>query len=665
MGPGAGVLQSEYPLSTVSIGFGGARTPQKRMQKAWDLSFEVPWIAAAEDAICGRFSSVPWHLEDETDTEIDDQSSSEDARSAKALLEFPSRGLKVGAPYYRSDLWSLTARAMGVCGSAFVLLDQPEMLANTPAAMVPIAPWRLWDQNDAQGNLIGWWIDRTNTEPGIPVRLDEILHYQLRRRFDGHFGIGLIESAFLKPEISNALDRHLSLLLSAGGRLSGILSPKDGVIEPDTMIQLERDWRTIVEQADAAKRLQLVRAPINFQRTTLSPQELQIRDLMDGARDDLLALWGVPFTTIGGSAPTGLNSGDSRKFDEAQIWRGPVHSRLTIFREVTQYQLLDRWAGLGAPIELEIDEPSFEEDAPKFDLLDKSQNLVMRNRERRALIGLEPLGIPELDDAILLPMTLTAYAEAPTEDEATRRLAAPVVTSLPTPQLLAAGETGEKASLRTSLVRLRTTLQAKVTPRLKSSVQEALDEQKRETIAKIRRASSQVMADPKKTSVWWSDDREAKRLRSALTGHLTGVADSVAHHIGESFGSKADPVERLLTKGVSRVKSINDTTRDAISDVLAKAIADGATIDEAIAAVEGATTFDEARAEVIARTELMFAYNSAAIGSYEEAGVTMLQAIDGDQDEECAARDGQEFPVDEAYQIEDHPNGTLDWVPVL
>jgi hypothetical protein len=59
----------------------------------------------------------------------------------------------------------------------------------------------------------------------------------------------------------------------------------------------------------------------------------------------------------------------------------------------------------------------------------------------------------------------------------------------------------------------------------------------------------------------------------------------------------------------------------------------------------------------------MFAYNSAALDSYREFGVTEVEAIDGDEDDECATRDGQVYPVDEAYAIEDHPNGTLDWAP--
>jgi len=141
VGPGSGVLLTEFPLQKY-----GKETPQKKMQRAWTLSFEVPWITLAEGAICGRFSGVEWHLEDETDTEIDDAYPNPDAQAARVLLEKPTAALNLGAPFYRSDLWAITSRAMGICGSAFIYLDQTEVLAGTPRAMVPIAPWRMFPE---------------------------------------------------------------------------------------------------------------------------------------------------------------------------------------------------------------------------------------------------------------------------------------------------------------------------------------------------------------------------------------------------------------------------------------------------------------------------------------------------------------------------------------
>jgi SPP1 gp7 family putative phage head morphogenesis protein len=113
------------------------------------------------------------------------------------------------------------------------------------------------------------------------------------------------------------------------------------------------------------------------------------------------------------------------------------------------------------------------------------------------------------------------------------------------------------------------------------------------------------------------------------------------------------------------VVGITRTTRDAIAAAIAQGFAQGLSPSQIGDLIEDLPAFNEARAELVARTETMFAYNQAALDSYTELGVESVEAIDGDQDEECAARNGQTFTLDEAAGIEDHPNGTLDWVPVF
>ena len=137
----------------------------------------------------------------------------------------------------------------------------------------------------------------------------------------------------------------------------------------------------------------------------------------------------------------------------------------------------------------------------------------------------------------------------------------------------------------------------------------------------------------------------------------------------------SDPVQRVLDRGAARVTKINVTTRDAIQSAIATAIAqDVSLLDLADAIEQGGgdiaipgldAVYTDYRAEMIARTELMDAYNAATLGSYADAGFGYVQAIDGYGDEECAARNGQTFSMDEADTIEDHSNGTLDWIPVM
>ncbi len=128
-----------------------------------------------------------------------------------------------------------------------------------------------------------------------------------------------------------------------------------------------------------------------------------------------------------------------------------------------------------------------------------------------------------------------------------------------------------------------------------------------------------------------------------------------------------DPLQLVLDRGAARVTRINETTRDAVQSIIADGVANGLTVLEVADAIEaGIPAFSEYRSELIARTEVMDVYNAAALATYGEAGIEMVEAIDGDQDEECIDRVARNpYTLDEADAEEDHPNGTLDWVPVM
>src|SRR4029077_12156105 len=124
---------------------------------------------------------------------------------------------------------------------------------------------------------------------------------------------------------------------------------------------------------------------------------------------------------------------------------------------------------------------------------------------------------------------------------------------------------------------------------------------------------------------------------------------------------------------------INERTLQALTVELAEGTRRGYSIPQLIEGVpdegyrgvaaagmdNGVEVWSDARAETIARTETMLSYNRATVTGYGEFGVTHLLAYDGDGDEECAARNGLEFTIDEAEAIEDHPNGPLVWSPVV
>jgi len=170
------------------------------------------------------------------------------------------------------------------------------------------------------------------------------------------------------------------------------------------------------------------------------------------------------------------------------------------------------------------------------------------------------------------------------------------------------------------------------------------------------------------------------RLRTAYVTIGCGALQVVADRQNRILGNKA--VDRLLTemlgKAGLRITDINETTRRTIADTLAEGVRRGYSIpqltsgvaDEAYGGVRGAlmangvNVWDDARAETIARSETMFAYNQSAIRGYSEFGVRQLEAIDGDFDPTCESRNGTVYSVDDALNVDEHPNGTLDWAPL-
>ena len=179
-GPAAGILQTEYPLLTIM----GKKTKQQMMWAAAETGVTVPWIRAAERVIGGEFSTVGWHLEDDNEEEIT-------KGDAFDLIAAPQMNTSLGKKLTRNDLWRLTCRHVGLCGNAFWYLDGMNTYGQ-PNAVLYIAPWRMTPADDEAGNLIGWFIDRTQTDPGIKVRLEQVVQFMFEPPDVGHFGIGLV-----------------------------------------------------------------------------------------------------------------------------------------------------------------------------------------------------------------------------------------------------------------------------------------------------------------------------------------------------------------------------------------------------------------------------------------------------------------------------------------
>jgi hypothetical protein len=149
IGPGAAAMMALPPLAGMN------RNPQQMMRMAQMLFHSDRWVYKAEQTIDFAFSTVDWHLEDGEDNEIETGADGP-AGDALRFMEKPQAALENAQGMTRAQLWSLTARHTGLCGSAFWLADQVDMLAKTPKAALYINPARMTPAEDDAGNLTGW-----------------------------------------------------------------------------------------------------------------------------------------------------------------------------------------------------------------------------------------------------------------------------------------------------------------------------------------------------------------------------------------------------------------------------------------------------------------------------------------------------------------------------
>lgn len=695
-GPGAAVMSWGIPLDNAT------RNAQQMMREAQAVYARGNrWVKRAEMTISGRVGSVPWHLETDDGETITDESSPE-LRRIRDLFEKPLGDEEYSRQYpsqpsTRRAHWGVTSRHAGLCNVAFWHLDEIDAAAGFPVRLFLIRPDRMTPR-DENGRLIGWKLDADSHGGGTDLSLEEVLPFYLDQPDKGHFGTGLVESILTAINLPNAIDRHAIDTLSSGGRLPGIYAPKETGGGDDPFDRMVTDLRTIKDMPDSSKRDIVARVPIEFTPTAADMNSLSVQWLSQMGRDDILTHWGVPLSTIGGSVPTGLNSGESRKYDEAALWQNAIQFRIDMLYETIQYRLLDRLQAIGLNIRLVIDTPEFDDDAPKYDLAAKAESQPLRNIERRALLGLDPFGDPTLDNAVWMPVSVTELALAPATAGAVEpprkeepRLSARDAEAVGV--LIRAGFKPEAALAQLGLPLiahtglLPVTLQAEKaaldrvretsTARIKRDLAKVLSAMGRDIAGRVREKSGQVARKPSDYQLWLPKSKEAewaKEIAKVLNPHLSLAAETVGAKVHKQMGKsgKADSLlgskilAKLMGKVGDRIKGIIDTTRDDVRGLIERGLNEGLGAAELGDLIEQHTTFGELRAETIARTETGTILNQAAAESYREFGVDKVRIIDGDGDDLCASADGQEWSLEEFESNPlGHPNCVRDAVPVI
>jgi len=263
---------------------------------------------------------------------------------------------------------------------------------------------------------------------------------------------------------------------------------------------------------------------------------------------------------------------------------------------------------------------------------------------------------------------------------------APEVKSQPTPAVGAPPNTNtttEKLHKAERKVTAVGKYVAKKQPALQAAIAKVLKTQGVQVAAALRRLGKSDLIDDLLAEIDMDgigaaviDALTPEMLKAFKTAGLRGLAQV-------SFEASADITKQLDEaalnyageRGAELVKGIGDTTRDELRNLVSKGVEEGLSPSALADSIEAMGAFGEARAAMIARTELAFAHVQGNVEGWRASGeVSGKQSILGDlhdKEDECdECADAGIVGIDEefipGYSLPPyHPNCICDITPVL
>ena len=525
-----------------------------------------------------------------------------------------------------------------------------------------------------------------NKEYGIEAR--DMCHLALPNPAGDLYGLSPLQVAARTVNLDLNMTDFAKVYFQNAGVPSGLLKLKKRLSSQEEASTIRSRWRSQFGGVNNFHRIAILDEDAEYQPMSNSPKDMELSGLHNLTESRICAVFGVPPILIG--ANVGLQRSTFSNYREARLafhseTLEPMVTRVVryfnanLFNEYTGNESLTvDWSDMRAVLD--------DQTAATQRINSLFTGGILTLNEAR-----EQLGFDAVSDGGIrrIPSSVSEVAEGQVATVAVT--AAPVEQAHPILAEIKAPRVAPRAQiLRSRLLEEREEETDALEPKLLAhfrGIRNRVD-------GILGRYMERQISDIKQFPFNAEDF-----LPPIETGNLSNILDSsyrrvskrtfqtvndvgVAGHM--DWSEKLPVVSAVLDQSTVRAKMIHRTTSKAIKQAVGIALERGYTIEglsrgvpkdgfPGLRSVLGET---QNRARMIARTEVMRTQNQTTVGFYRAQEFLYVQAddLDGGVDNyvdpgdpygfTCSQRHGQIYRLEDAQNIDDHPNGTLNWMPM-
>lgn len=552
-------------------------------------------------------------------------------------------------------------------GNAYILKDEIN-LKGQPTKLYLIRPDRMQIVPSKNEFIAGYQYDVDGHK--YPFTKDEIIHLKLPNPTDELYGMGKIEACKVVYDTEIAASTYNWNFFQQGASPSGVLT-NPSTLDEDTYRRLQKQFSQRHTGYQKMLRTLLLEQGTQYTQLGLSQQDMAFMEQRKFTREEILSIFGVP------PAKAGIleHASYANTKEQENTFRKDTLKPLLI--RLQNWITLKIVSNFNEQWHYEFEEVVERDEKMYFDMAIAGVNntLLTPNEAREQYLVLEKVNDPAMDSYYapfsLAPIT-GAQAEANAAEAAviapTEKPVEEAPAAAPIKHICGGHKSQKVANIQQAFLKLSELTKKKVSPQFKKASKEYFSKVCDEVIYKLNMGKSFKkieVADLINNSL--ATKKFKKKMEESSINLMITALNDVSDILKVSLPDnplEGEAFQRIVGKLGVRIDGIKETFIDQIDATLADGITAGESIPELVKRINSLelnkTGWEATR---IARTESAYAYDRGAIYGYGNAGVATLDVIGCTMIEDNFDCGAVNVPIDEASELEFHPNHTGTFVP--